>query len=49
MPMSTVAVSTPNYVLMNGNLRIGPNMALLDASIECSAIYGFSDKGLVTS
>ena len=45
MPIITVAVSTPNYVLMKVNLRIGPNMALLDASLECSAIYGFSDKG----
>ena len=45
MPMSTVVASTPNYVLIDENLRIGPKVVLLDAGIECSAIYGFSDKG----
>ena len=45
MPMSTVAASTPNYVLIDGNLRIGPKVVPLDAGTECSAIYGFSDKG----
>jgi hypothetical protein len=43
--MSTVAASTPNYVLIEGNLRIGPKIVPFDAGIECSAIYGFSDKG----
>jgi len=43
--MSIVAASTPNYVLIDGDLRIGPQVFPLDASIECSAIYGFSDKG----
>jgi len=45
MPLSTVAASTPNYVLIDGNLRIGPKVVPLDAGMECSAIYGFSDKG----
>jgi hypothetical protein len=45
MPLSTVAASAPNYVLIDGNLRIGPKVVPLDAGIECSAIYGFSDKG----
>ncbi len=36
------AVSTPFYVLMDGNQRIGPPVA--DADPE-SFIYGFSDKG----
>ena len=44
MPLSTVAASTPNYVLIDGNLRIGPKVVPLDAGMECSAIYGFSDK-----
>ena len=44
MPLSTVAASTPNYVLIDGNLRIGPKVVPLDDGIECSAIYGFSDK-----
>jgi hypothetical protein len=43
--MSTVAASTPNYVLIDGNVAIGPRVVPLDASTECSAIYGFSDKG----
>mgnify|MGYP001822969437 CR=1 FL=1 len=45
MPLRTVAASTPNYVLIDGNLRIGPKVVPLDAGIECSAIYGYSDKG----
>ena len=45
MPMSAVVADTPNYVLMDGNLRIGSKVVRLDAGIECSAIYGFSDKG----
>ncbi len=45
MPISTLVADTPNYVLIDGNLRIGPKVVRLDASTECSAIYGFSDKG----
>ena len=45
MPLKTVAASTPSYVLIDGNLRIGPKVVPLDAGMECSAIYGFSDKG----
>lgn len=45
MPPNTVAVSTPNYVLIDGNLRIGPKVLTLDSGRGCSAIYGFSDKG----
>ena len=45
MPLSTVAASTPNYVLIDGNLRIGPKVLPLDAGMGCSAIYGFSEKG----
>ena len=46
MPISRVTVSTPNYVLIAGNLRIGPKIVQSDAGRGCSAIYGFSDKGL---
>ena len=45
MPMTTVDASTPNYVLIDGALRIGPKVVPFNAGLECSAIYGFSDKG----
>lgn len=45
MPMSAVVVGTPCYVLMDGNHRIGPRVVQLDSEIDCSPIYGFSDKG----
>jgi len=44
MPMTTVDASTPNYVLIDGALRIGPKVVPFYAGLECSAIYGFSDK-----
>ena len=43
--MSAVAVGTPYYVLMDGKRRIGPKVVQLHLGIECSPIYGFSDKG----
>ena len=45
MSLSTAATSTPNYVLIEGNLPTGPRVLPLAASIECLVIYGFSDKG----
>ena len=45
MHLTTVAASTPNYVLIEGNLPTGPRLVPLAASTECSVIYGFSDKG----
>ena len=42
--MTTVAASTPKYVLIDGNLPIGPNVVPLEGGIECLAIYGFSNK-----
>lgn len=45
MPMTTVDASTPNYVLIDGRRRIGPKIVSSDAGLECSAIYGFSDRG----
>lgn len=43
-PTIELVHSTPRYVLMDKNGRIGPSVALQTAGIECSAIYGFSDK-----
>ena len=43
--MTTVDASTPNYVLIHGALRIGPKLVPSGTQLECSAIYGFSDKG----
>ena len=45
MALSAVSLSISRYVLIDGNLRIGPKVVPLDAGIECSAVYGFSDKG----
>lgn len=44
--MSTAAlvVSTPYYVLMEGNRRIGPDVMPAKSGLIYSAIYGFSDK-----
>lgn len=46
MTLSQVAVSTPEYVLMDGSSRIGPEVVPLCSGIQCSPIYGFSGKGL---
>jgi len=45
MSIIAVVADTPYYVLMNANLRIGPKLLQLEVGIECSPIYGFSDKG----
>ena len=44
--MNTTTASTPCYVLMDGNHRIGPSVFLCDSGAECESIYGFSDKTL---
>jgi hypothetical protein len=44
MPLIAEFAATPNYVLMNGNRRIGPNVEPLASGVECVSIYGFSDK-----
>lgn len=46
MQLIEVIACTPAYVLMDKNGRIGPKMALLDSGRICTAIYGFSEKGL---
>ena len=45
MTMNEVVVRTPRYVLMDGNRRLGPQVIPLDLGVNCSVIYGFSDKG----
>lgn len=44
MSMNEVVASTPCYVLMDGNHRIGPKVVQLQSGIECTTIYGFSGK-----
>lgn len=46
MLLSALVAGTPHYVLMDGNRRIGPEVAALPSEIACMPIYGFSDKGL---
>ena len=38
-------VGTPHYVLLKEHHRVGPKMVPSRSGIECTAIYGFSDKG----
>ena len=45
MTMNEVVVCTPRYVLLDGDRRLGPKVIPLDSGVECSIIYGFSDKG----
>lgn len=45
MPKDDSAASTPHYVLLDGNQRIGPNVLPLRPEVSCSVIFGFSDKG----
>ncbi len=39
-----IPVKTPNYVLLEEKLRIGPNVIPPDTGPELSVVYGFSDK-----
>lgn len=41
---STIPAKTPNYVLLDGNVRIGPNIVPLVNGPELTVVYGFSDK-----
>lgn len=43
MSVSEPVVGTPHYILMDGDLRIGPNVMHSDSGCVCSSIYGFSD------
>jgi hypothetical protein len=44
IPMTAVVSGTPYYVLLEGNRRVGPHVVKSHWGIECSSIYGFSDK-----
>ncbi len=45
MPTCGADASTPCYVLMDGNRRIGPIVLRRHTGIACSAMYGFAEKG----
>ena len=45
MSIISAAAATPYYVLMSASHPIGPTVLHFDMGIECSPIYGFSDKG----
>ena len=40
----TAATFTPNYVLLNGKIRLAPIVLPLQSGRICSSLYGFSDK-----
>ncbi len=44
MPINAVSFSTPQYVLMDVNRRIGPKIQPLTSGQVCSPIYGFTNK-----
>ena len=44
MTLSTVSVSTPKYVLMDDDGRIGPHLVPSPGGHTCLAVYGFSGK-----
>lgn len=46
MTVNDVVARTPRYVLLEGDRRLGPELVPLDSGVECSAIYGFSEKRL---
>ena len=41
---STASTFTPNYVLLNGKIRLAPTVLPLRSGRICSSLYGFSDK-----
>ena len=45
MTMNATVASTPRYVLLEENHRLGPKVIPSDVGVGCSVIYGFSDKG----
>ena len=40
----TASTLTPNYVLLNGRIRLAPIVLSLQSGRTCSSLYGFSDK-----
>lgn len=41
---ATASTFTPNYVLLNGKIRLAPIVLPLQSGRICSSLYGFSDK-----
>ena len=41
---ATASTFTPNYVLLNGKIRLAPLVLPLRSGRICSSLYGFSDK-----
>lgn len=44
MPTDTALFATPNFVLLNGKGRFGPEVATLSSGRSCTAFYGFSSR-----
>ena len=44
MPTTATYVDTPYYLLMDGERRLGPEIAPMPSGTECVAIYGFTAK-----
>ena len=44
METTTVMFRTPHYVLLDGNSRIGPELAPSSGGMERMAIFGFANK-----
>jgi hypothetical protein len=42
--MNDLLAKTPNYVLLDGTKRFGPDVLALESGRDCIAVYGFSDK-----
>ncbi|HUP79910.1 MAG TPA: hypothetical protein VM260_15260 [Pirellula sp.] len=40
----TASTLTPNYVLLNGRIRLAPIVLPLQSGRICTSLYGFSDK-----
>lgn len=44
MSTATVHVATPNFVLLDGQGRVGPKVAPLASGRLCTSLYGFSSR-----
>lgn len=44
MPTDTAVFATPNFVLLDGTRRIGPDVATLTSGRACTPFYGFSSR-----
>lgn len=44
MPTDTAVFATPNYVLLDGTRRMGPDVTTLASGRSCTPLYGFSSR-----